>query len=157
MEIIWHRIQWKTFMPVINKPTSHRINAVFFRKTKSSLADLTLNSKQNCCGQEVILIELNMYPAIKIIVTRVHHSLTKYQKKERFLLERISGQYKRKTARQANKPCLHLHTQFHPQNHFGQIWAKVASVYYELSDINDLFGETEATCVLTINFIPDRF
>lgn len=66
-----------------------------------------------------------------------------HQRKE--LLEKIADYIKSK--RSANKPVnlVYICTHNSRRSHYGQVWAKVASVYFNLKNINTFSGGTEAT------------
>jgi arsenate reductase (thioredoxin) len=61
------------------------------------------------------------------------------------LLERITYYISKKNV--LNKPInlVYICTHNSRRSHFGQIWAKVASVYYNIKNVNTFSGGTEAT------------
>lgn len=66
-------------------------------------------------------------------------------KERKALLEKISDYII--TKRKAGKPVnlIYICTHNSRRSHFGQIWAKVASEYYGIKEVNTFSGGTEAT------------
>jgi len=66
-------------------------------------------------------------------------------KERKMLLEKISQYVAKKQI--VNKPVnlVYICTHNSRRSHFGQIWAKVASEYYRIKNVNTFSGGTEAT------------
>jgi arsenate reductase len=86
-----------------------------------------------------------MYPTIKAYCKEITNEFFTISKERKVLLEKIS-QYIAKT-QILNKPVnlVYICTHNSRRSHFGQIWAKVASEYYNFKNVNTYSGGTEAT------------
>lgn len=86
-----------------------------------------------------------MYPAIKNYCDTRTSQFNEIPEKRKVLLERISQYIAKKKLHVQPINLVYICTHNSRRSHFGQIWAKVASVYYGVSDINTYSGGTEAT------------
>lgn len=86
-----------------------------------------------------------MYPSIKTYCTELTGEFSAISKQRKELLEKISRYIAQKQI--ANKPAnlVYICTHNSRRSHFGQVWAKVASVFYNINQVNTFSGGTEAT------------
>ncbi|MES2760918.1 MAG: protein-tyrosine-phosphatase [Bacteroidota bacterium] len=90
-----------------------------------------------------------MYPAIKTYCTELTSEFSTISKERKELLEKISQYIAKKQI--ANKPVnlVYICTHNSRRSHFGQVWAKVASEYYNIKNVNTFSGGTETTAFNT--------
>lgn len=86
-----------------------------------------------------------MYPAIKTYCAELTHQFGAISKERKELLEKIAQYIAKKQI--LNKPVnlVYICTHNSRRSHFGQVWAKVASDYYHVKNVNTFSGGTEAT------------
>lgn len=90
-----------------------------------------------------------MYQAIKTYCNELTSEFIAISKERKALLEKIAAYITEK--RKQNKPInlVYICTHNSRRSHFGQVWAKVASNYYGIQDVNTFSGGTEATAFNT--------
>lgn len=90
-----------------------------------------------------------MYQAIKTYCNELTSEFIAISKERKALLEKIAAYIAEK--RKQNKPVnlIYICTHNSRRSHFGQVWAKVASNYYGIQDVNTFSGGTEATAFNT--------
>lgn len=90
-----------------------------------------------------------MYQAIKAYCTELTAEFSAISKERKELLEKISQYIAKK--QQTGKPVnlVYICTHNSRRSHFGQVWAKVASVFYGIPGIHTFSGGTEATAFHT--------
>lgn len=86
-----------------------------------------------------------MFSPIKTYCDNLTKEFGNIPRQRKELLEKIADYIKNKQA--ANKPVnlVYICTHNSRRSHYGQVWAKVASVYFNLKNINTFSGGTEAT------------
>lgn len=86
-----------------------------------------------------------MNQSIKSYCDSLKQSFKDIPQSRKELLEKIADYITEKQS--ANKPVnlVYICTHNSRRSHYGQIWAKVASVYFGVKDINAFSGGTEAT------------
>lgn len=86
-----------------------------------------------------------MYTAITQFCKSLTAEFGSISKERKTLLEKVSDYIV--TKRKVGKPVnlIYICTHNSRRSHFGQIWAKVASEYYGVKDVNTFSGGTEAT------------
>ncbi|MES2512873.1 MAG: protein-tyrosine-phosphatase [Bacteroidota bacterium] len=86
-----------------------------------------------------------MYPSIKTYCTELTNEFSAISKERKELLEKISQYIAKRQI--LNKPVnlVYICTHNSRRSHFGQVWAKVASEYYNVKNVNTYSGGTEAT------------
>jgi arsenate reductase (thioredoxin) len=92
----------------------------------------------------VVRIEY-MYQSIKNYCDSLKMSFDEIPKERKMLLEKISQYIVKK--QHSNQPVdlVYICTHNSRRSHFGQIWAKVASDYYHVQNVNTYSGGTEVT------------
>jgi protein-tyrosine phosphatase/arsenate reductase len=90
-----------------------------------------------------------MIPAIKSYCDSLTKQFDEIPNGRKELLQKISTYIK--TRQQKGQPVnlVYICTHNSRRSHFGQVWAKVASIYYGLKNINTFSGGTEATAFNT--------
>lgn len=86
-----------------------------------------------------------MFSPIKTYCDNLTREFDSIPRQRKELLEKIASYII--TKQKANKPInlVYICTHNSRRSHYGQVWAKVASEYYEIKDINTFSGGTEAT------------
>lgn len=86
-----------------------------------------------------------MITSIKTYCDNLTSQFNTIPKERKELLEKISQYIAKKSI--INKPInlVYICTHNSRRSHFGQIWAKVASNYYKVQNVNTFSGGTEAT------------
>lgn len=86
-----------------------------------------------------------MFPAIKSFCDDVVNEFDKIPEQRKELLGKLSDYII--TKKRQGKPVnlVYICTHNSRRSHFGQVWAKVASMYYGIEDVNTFSGGTEAT------------
>jgi arsenate reductase (thioredoxin) len=93
----------------------------------------------------LLIYYMMMFPRIKNYCDSLSVKFNDIPKERKKLLEGISQYIAAK--KKAGKPVnlVYICTHNSRRSHFGQIWAKVASDYYNISDIHSFSGGTEVT------------
>ncbi len=86
-----------------------------------------------------------MYTAIKNYCDILKTQFNEIPKERKALLEKISQYIAKKGLGNEPVNLIYICTHNSRRSHFGQIWAKVASDYYKIQNINTYSGGTEAT------------
>ncbi len=86
-----------------------------------------------------------MYPAIKTYCAELTHQFSAISKERKELLEKISQYIAQKKVLNQKVNLVYICTHNSRRSHFGQVWAKVASDYYHVKNVNTFSGGTEAT------------
>jgi protein-tyrosine-phosphatase len=86
-----------------------------------------------------------MYPSITSYCTELTNEFGAISKERKELLEKISHYIadKQRVSKPAN--LVYICTHNSRRSHFGQVWAKVASEYYQIKNVAAFSGGTEAT------------
>lgn len=95
------------------------------------------------------MLLIHMYPSIKAYCTELTRKFSTISAERKELLEKISQYIAKKQI--VNKPVnlVYICTHNSRRSHFGQVWAKVASEFYNVKNINTFSGGTEATAFNT--------
>lgn len=86
-----------------------------------------------------------MYTAIKNYCDVLKQNFNSIPKERKELLEKISQYISKKQSINQSTNLVYICTHNSRRSHFGQVWAKVASAYYNIKNINTFSGGTEAT------------
>ena len=86
-----------------------------------------------------------MFISIKTYCDTLKTQFHEIPKERKVLLEKISQYIAKKGLGNEPVNLIYICTHNSRRSHFGQIWAKVASDYYKISNINTYSGGTEAT------------
>lgn len=86
-----------------------------------------------------------MFTAIKTYCDTLKTQFDEIPKDRKMLLEKISQYIAKKGLGNESVNLIYICTHNSRRSHFGQIWAKIASVYYGIPNINTYSGGTEAT------------
>ena len=86
-----------------------------------------------------------MLTSIKTYCDSLKTQFNEIPKERKFLLEKISHYVAAKRLRNEPINLVYICTHNSRRSHFGQIWAKVASHYYKVSNVNTYSGGTETT------------
>ena len=90
-----------------------------------------------------------MYPLIKKYCTELTSEFNAISKERKELLEKISQYIAKKQIENKHADLVYICTHNSRRSHFGQVWAKVASEYYNIKNVNTFSGGTEATAFNT--------
>jgi hypothetical protein len=86
-----------------------------------------------------------MYPEIKKYCEERCNEFEMIGSHRREILVNIASYIRRKLAENDPVNLVYICTHNSRRSHFGQVWSKVASVYYGFSNVNTFSGGTEAT------------
>lgn len=86
-----------------------------------------------------------MYPKITTYCAGLIREFDTIPQERKLLLERISTYVAGKLASGKSPALIYICTHNSRRSHFGQVWAKVASEYYNFSNVDTFSGGTEAT------------
>ncbi|MGZ3861775.1 MAG: protein-tyrosine-phosphatase [Bacteroidia bacterium] len=86
-----------------------------------------------------------MITAIKHYCDSIIKEFDQIPKERKELLEKISVYIKNKQKKRQPVNLVYICTHNSRRSHFGQVWAKVASMYYGIKDVNTFSGGTEVT------------
>jgi len=86
-----------------------------------------------------------MYPNVKYFIDGLYKDFNTIPEKRKKILEKITQYIVKKQL--LNKPIhlVYICTHNSRRSHFGQIWAHVASSYYNIKNVHTYSGGTEAT------------
>lgn len=86
-----------------------------------------------------------MYSSIKNYCDSLIKDFSSISNERRELLERISQYIAKRKSENKAVNLVYICTHNSRRSHFGQVWAKVASEYYSIPNVNTFSGGTEAT------------
>ncbi|MGZ3920487.1 MAG: protein-tyrosine-phosphatase [Bacteroidia bacterium] len=86
-----------------------------------------------------------MFVEIKDYCAELVKEFGKIQRNRKELLEKISDYIIQKRRESKAVNLIYICTHNSRRSHFGQVWAKTASAYYGINNINTFSGGTEAT------------
>lgn len=86
-----------------------------------------------------------MHQSIKDYCGSLAGRFGEISKDRKLLLERISQYIAKRKSENKEVNLVYICTHNSRRSHFGQVWAKVASEYYNIENINTYSGGTEAT------------
>ena len=86
-----------------------------------------------------------MFASIKKYCDDLKTQFNEIPSERKVLLEKISQYVARKGLGNHPVSLVYICTHNSRRSHFGQVWAKVASVYYKIPNVNTYSGGTEAT------------
>lgn len=86
-----------------------------------------------------------MFTSIKTYCNELTSEFIAIPKERKALLEKIAAYINEKRKQNKTVNLVYICTHNSRRSHFGQVWAKVASNYYGIQDVNTFSGGTEAT------------
>lgn len=86
-----------------------------------------------------------MFEPIKIYCESLLKNFSSIGNERKLLLENISGYVDSKIKEGKPANLIYICTHNSRRSHFGQIWAHIASIYYNLPEVNAFSGGTEIT------------
>ncbi|MES2680632.1 MAG: protein-tyrosine-phosphatase [Bacteroidota bacterium] len=86
-----------------------------------------------------------MFPKIRKYCDDLRTRFDEIPKERKILLEKISHYISKKGLTSEPINLVYICTHNSRRSHFGEVWAKVASYYYKIPNINTYSGGTEAT------------
>ncbi|MCE3227160.1 MAG: protein-tyrosine-phosphatase [Bacteroidetes bacterium] len=86
-----------------------------------------------------------MFPKIESYLDSLKKDFSKIPRQRKELLEKITEYIAKKQVQGKEINLVYICTHNSRRSHYGQVWAKVASVYFGVKNVNTFSGGTEAT------------
>ena len=98
---------------------------------------------------KVLKLKLPMFTKIKAICSDLTQKFDEIPSDRKTILEKISSYIQQKKEKNEPIQLMYVCTHNSRRSHFGQIWAAVASEFYEIENVITFSGGTEATAFNT--------